>query len=111
MTRFGRSHRRNAWHSWTEARDASTTAAAYTVLTLPSHPSARDQFDRQLLAVWLNFANGSIAYDELVDTDGRHGGDTPFAEVIAAAEAVRLDPLATDAQIKAQKKILDRIKH
>jgi hypothetical protein len=94
-----------------ETRDASTTAAAYTVLTLPSHPSARDQFDRQLLAVWLNFANGSIAFDELVDTDGRHGGDTPFAEVIAAAESVRLDPAATDAQIKAQKKILDRIKH
>jgi hypothetical protein len=94
-----------------ETRDASTTAAAYAVLTLPSHPSARDQFDRQLLAVWLNFANGSIAYDELVDTDGRHGVDTPFAEVIAAAEAVRLDPAATDAQIKAQKKILDRIKH
>jgi hypothetical protein len=94
-----------------EARDASTADAAYAVLTLPSHPSARDQFDRQLLAVWLNFANGSIAYDELVDTDGRHGVDTPFAEVIAAAETVRLDPLATDAQIKAQKKILDRIKH
>ena len=94
-----------------ETRDASTTAAAYAVLTLPRHASARDQFDRQLLAVWLNFANGSIAYDELVDTDGRHGGDTPFADVIATAESVRLDPLATDAQIKAQKKILDRIKH
>jgi hypothetical protein len=94
-----------------EARDASTADAAYAVLTLPSRASARDQFDRQLLAIWLNFANGSIAYDELVDTDGRHGVDTPFAEVIATAESVRLDPLATDAQIKAQKKILDRIKH
>jgi hypothetical protein len=94
-----------------ELRDVSTAAGAYGVLTLPSHATARDQFDRQLLAVWLNFANGSIAYDELVDTDGRHGGDTPFAEVIATAESVRLDPLSSDAQIKAQKKILDRIKH
>ena len=28
------------------------------------------QFDRQLLAAWLNLANGAVAWDELVDTDG-----------------------------------------
>jgi hypothetical protein len=94
-----------------EVRDASTIEAAIGVLTLPSRAKARDQFDRQLLAVWLNFANGAIAYDELVDTDGDRKGDTPFATVVAVAEAVRLNPLATEAEIKAQKKILDRIKH
>ena len=65
--------------------------------------------DVQLLAAWLNFANGAIGWDELVDTTGDGLGDTTFAAAIAAAEAVRLDPTATNAQLEAQKDILERI--
>ncbi|HYG57099.1 MAG TPA: hypothetical protein VD902_03425 [Symbiobacteriaceae bacterium] len=46
---------------------------------------------------WLNFANGAIGYDELMDTDGDGVADTPFYVAMAGAEAVRLDPLATGA--------------
>lgn len=62
--------------------------------------------DRQLLAVWLNFANGVIDFDEQVDTDGNGTPDTPLNTAVATAEAVRLDPTATKAQLLAQKDIL-----
>ena len=63
--------------------------------------------DRQLLAVWLNFANGSIEYDELLDTDGDGIPETAFADAVAAAEAVRLDPGATRAELDQQKDFLE----
>jgi hypothetical protein len=64
---------------------------------------------RQLLAAWLNFANSAVGYDELVDTDGDGVVDTPFNVAVANAEAVRLNPGATKAQLDAQKNILERI--
>jgi hypothetical protein len=93
-----------------EVRDASTRAAALDVLFVNLHGgSAIEQFDRQLLAAWLNFANGAVGYDELVDSDGDGHVDTPFSAVMAAAESVRLDPHATRAEIEAQKDILERL--
>jgi hypothetical protein len=65
--------------------------------------------DRQLLAALLNFANGSVGWDELIDTDGDGVDDTTFSDVIAAAESVRADPTATRAQLEAQKDLLERI--
>jgi hypothetical protein len=44
----------------------------------------------QLLAAWLNFAHGSVGWEELVDTDRDGTVDTPFHDVIAQAEAVLL---------------------
>ena len=69
----------------------------------------KEQFDRQLLAALLNFANGDPDFNELIDTNGNGTGDTPFLQVVAGAEAVRLDPASTDAQIEAQKNLLERI--
>ena len=66
-------------------------------------------FDRQLLVAWLNHANGGIGLDELVDTDGDGIVDTPFANTVATAEAVRLDPTATRAAVLEQKDILEAI--
>jgi hypothetical protein len=91
-----------------EERDASTIPAARAVLA-DSGPDMRDILDRQLLAAWLNFANGGVSYDEMVDTDGDGVPDTAFADAVAAAEAVRLDPGATRAELEAQKNILERI--
>ena len=54
-----------------------------------------EQLDRQLLTAWLNFANGGVEYTELLDTDGNGSVDTSFADVMATAEAVRLNPAAT----------------
>ena len=94
-----------------EERDASTIEQAFDVLFLKQNQgSEREQLDRELLTVWLNFANGSIEYLELLDTDQDGMGDTSFADVVAAAEAVRLDPGATDKEIREQTNILHHIK-
>lgn len=89
-----------------ERTDASTLALARAVLAPPTtKTTAEQQLDRQLLAVWLNFANGSIDLTSPVDANGDGVNDSTFAAALAAAEAVRLDPAAT----KAQKTILERI--
>ncbi len=64
-------------------------------------------FDQQLLAVWLDFADGSIEWNELVDTNGDKAADTPFLAAVSAAEALRLDPLSTQTRIDRQKVILE----
>jgi hypothetical protein len=81
-----------------EERDASTIERAHDVLFLrQNRGSAAEKFDRQLLATLLNFANGSL---EWVDIDN----------VIATAEAVRLDPISTDAELREQRRILAHLR-
>jgi hypothetical protein len=93
-----------------EETDASTFELAHGVLRVnQNNGDMKALFDRQLLAAWLNFANGSMELDELVDTDGDGIADTRFADAVAAGEAVRLDPNATRAQLEEQKNILERI--
>jgi M6 family metalloprotease-like protein len=80
-----------------EKRDASTIEQAHDVLFLKQNKgSPEEQFDRELLTVWLNFANGAIEYDELLG--------------VATAETVRLDPSTTKKEIKEQTNILHHIK-
>ena len=55
--------------------------------------------DAEILAAWLNFANGGIAWDQMIDTDKNGTGDTPFFTVMANAEAVRNNPASTKKQI------------
>ena len=68
-----------------------------------------DALDRQLLGALLNFANGAVEWDQLIDTDGDSIGDTAFSDVIAAAEAVRLNPASTRDELEAQKDLLELI--
>ena len=70
--------------------------------------SATQKLDRELLAAWLNFANGAFDLTELVDTDGNGTADTAFSAVMATAESVRIGP-STNAQMLAQRDILQRI--
>lgn len=92
-----------------EARALSTLQDARDVLRVNgNHGTMAELLDQQLLAAWLNFANGAVGYTELVDTDGDLIPDTPFHLALAAAEAVRLDPLATEAQLEVQKDMLER---
>lgn len=92
-----------------EQRDASTLQKAEAVLNTSGRSSARDLLDVQLLAAWLNFADGRVALDDMVDADGRKGLDTTFGELIAEAEAVRLDPSSTRAQLNHHKDRLERV--
>jgi hypothetical protein len=41
-----------------------------------------------------------------VDTNNDGTPDTAFSAVMAAAEAVRVNPASTDAQLRAQRQIL-----
>lgn len=92
-----------------EKRPLSTVQQAQDVLKAGGGTSAATQLDRQLLAALLNFANGDPAYNKLIDTNGDSVGDTQFLAVVAHAEAVRLNPASTTAQITAQKDLLERI--
>jgi Zn-dependent metalloprotease len=92
-----------------EETDVSTIALAKNLLKGGKNPPMEQVFDRQLLAVWLNFANGSMDLGTLVDTDGDFVPDTSFADIITAAEAARLNPATTDEELEAHKDLLDLI--
>ena len=93
-----------------EVRDASTIDAAFDILFLKKNGgSPIEQFDRELLVVWLNFANGAIGYFDLLDTDKDGVGDTPFYEVVLDAESIRLNPDSTKAEIKEQTALLHHV--
>ena len=95
---------------FSEVTDISSIDKAEDVLFVNRNNGSMEEiFDRQLLAAWLNFANGAIGLDELVDTDGDDITDTTFWDALQTAEAVRLDPAATRADLEAQKDILELI--
>jgi hypothetical protein len=95
---------------FSEVRNASTVVAAYDVMHLKqNYDSLIEQLDRELLAVWLNFAMGACPYMGTVDTDGDGFGDAAFADALTTAEEVRMDPGSTDAELLRQIEILHQI--
>jgi hypothetical protein len=90
-----------------ERTAADTFARAYDVLDTSATSVMNELFDQQLLAVWLNFANGAIEWNRLVDTNGDNRVDTPFLRAVQAAESLRIDPTATRKQLDAMKKTLE----
>jgi len=93
-----------------EEVDASDFEKAFDVLNVKGNSGSMEEiFDRQLLAAWLNFANGAVEWDQMIDTDGDGTADTPFSDVMATAEAVRLDPSHTREQLEVQKDLLESI--
>jgi hypothetical protein len=86
-----------------------TRAQAEKLLNAPSKAPAPVVFDQQALAAWLNFANGAVKLDTLVDTDGNASLDSTFGATMLVAETVRTNPAATAAQIRTQKNIVERI--
>jgi hypothetical protein len=87
--------------SWEEAADVLHTGGSGGDMT--------QLLDQQLLAAWLNFANGAFGWDDPVDTTGDGVPDAPFSTAITAAESVRLDPGASRAELEAQKDALEAI--
>lgn len=66
-------------------------------------------FDQQLLAAWLNFADGAIGLGDPVDTDGDKVNDSTFGDALLAAENVRNNPASTREELLEQKDVLERI--
>ena len=93
---------------FTEVTAAATLAEAYDVLDTSQTSVMTELFDLQLLAAWLNFANGAIEWDRLVDTNGDRTPDTRFLDAITAAETLRLDPASTRTQLDRQLAIIER---
>ena len=90
-----------------ERTAAATLAQAYDVLDVRGTSVMTELFDLQLLAAWLNFANGAIEHDRMVDTNADGTADTAFLEAMAAAEALRLDPNTSRAQLDRHKRIVE----
>jgi hypothetical protein len=65
--------------------------------------------DQQLLAAWLNFANGAFGWNGLADTTGNGVPDSSFSVAITAAEAVRANPSSTrrsqEALVEARRRV------
>jgi hypothetical protein len=72
-------------------------------------PSMRDKAEAQLLAAWLNFAHGSVGWDEMIDTDGDGVDDTPFHQVMPEAEATLLDAEATHKELVHAKDLAEAV--
>jgi hypothetical protein len=83
-----------------EVTAAGTFAEAFDVLETPTRPAAAEALDQQLLVAWLGFAHGLIEPDKLFDLDGDRVPETPFLDVMAAAEAARLNPATTAAALR-----------
>ena len=86
-----------------ESTRAATFAAAYDVLDTSSTSAINELYDQQLLAAWLNFANGAIDWNRLVDTNGDKVVDTRFLTAMVNAETLRLNPNSTRRQLDAMK--------
>jgi PKD domain len=89
--------------------DSMTREEAAQILNAPAKAPSAIIFDQHALACWLNFANGSIKLDSPVDTDGNGTLDSTFGAAMLTAETIRINPASTDAQIKAQKNIVERL--
>lgn len=89
-----------------EITSAATFAQAYQVLDVSSRDMPKG-FDLQLLSAWLNFANGAIEHDRLVDTNTDGVADTKFLDAITAAESLRLNPTTTRQQLDRQARIIE----
>lgn len=89
-----------------EQTDASTPAAAHAVLS-PTGPDRRARATATLLVAWLQYASGAVTDDSVVPLAS---GDTSFADLMARAEQVVLDPDATRAELRAVSGDLSRVR-
>jgi VCBS repeat-containing protein len=69
----------------------------------------RERATQQLLASWLNFANGAVTQDMMVDTDRDGVADTTFMDAMAEVESILGDEDATKEELEHAKDICDSI--
>lgn len=86
-----------------EVVDLTTLDDAVQVLWAPHHDEWVDVIDRQLLAVWLNVAAGSVSLEDPL------AGGTTVGDLLHAIEAARLDTGTTRADLKEYKNALETV--
>jgi hypothetical protein len=89
-----------------EANDASTFPRAQAILETKQTSAMDELFDQQLLAALMNFANGAMEHNRLVDTDGDKVAGTRFLDAMRAAETLRLNPNRTRVQVDRMKALV-----
>lgn len=87
----------------------SFTEAVAVLHTGGSKGNIVEELDQQLLAAWLNFADGAFGWTDPVDTTGDGVADTAFSSAITTAESVRLNPNAGAVELEEQKNVLEAI--
>jgi hypothetical protein len=87
-----------------------TSEQARDALNTKQTSSDKEIMQRQLLAAWLNFANGSVGWFTMVDTNGDKKPDKLFGQLMLESEALRLpNSGATRAQLLAQEQLLKNV--
>lgn len=89
--------------------DPMTVDQAATVMHDPPKNDERTKFGEVALANWLNFANGAVSFDTTFTPDGKHGTGSTWGAIMAHAEQVRTNPASTQAQLREQRQILQRM--
>ena len=69
----------------------------------------RPKAEAQLLAAWLNFAHGSVGWDELIDTDKDGIGDTSLSEVGPRVEAILPNPIPSQQELVRAKDLAEAV--
>jgi subtilisin family serine protease len=92
---------------FSEIRPLSSSSDAAAILKTSGSSSADELLDAQLLAAWLNFANGAYDLGELVDADGDGVAETAFVDVVLDAESLRTEPTRTRSDVLEAKAVLE----
>lgn len=86
-----------------------TVADAGVALHNPPKNDPRTKFDEVAMAVWLNFANGAINFEDPVNANGTKGNGSTVGAVLLNVETVRMNAASTDKQISDARTILNRM--
>ncbi len=94
---------------FSEEVDVTSIESASAVMSAANGPELRDRAVAQLLAAWLNLAQGAVGWDEMIDRDGDGTPDTPFYALVAEAEAILAHPHATHADLVRAKDLAEAV--
>ncbi|MEN8007554.1 MAG: hypothetical protein ABFS42_11095 [Candidatus Krumholzibacteriota bacterium] len=95
---------------FSEIHDVTTISSTYEVLFMGGNKgSALEQFDRELLVAWLNYANGAFGYGELLCANKDCTRKMHFFSVMMDIELFRLKSNATKKEIKDVMQILHHL--
>jgi hypothetical protein len=93
---------------FSEATTVSTHDDVHTVLS-PTGEDRRVHAEGDLMAAWLQFASGAVAWDASVPLGG--GSTMAFLDLMQQVETTILDGAATDAELLAAEHLAQRVRH
>lgn len=87
---------------------AATAADVHAILS-PTAGNRRARAVAELMIAWLQFASGAVEHDSTVPLNGKNS--IAFLDLMFQAEAVILNPAATNAQLQDVELRLARVRH